>query len=155
MALSLAVTGALVVVRGLPKAAGPIAGEAGAACTAPDGITPDAIRWVTVAEAREMVGRGEVAFVDCRPQNLFETGHISGSIHVAAERASVEPSLMDRLRSAGTVITYCDANSECERSLRMATLLQQSGLHDVRVLEGGMPAWLERGYPAESGSANN
>ena len=27
-------------------------------------------------------------------------------------------------------------------------------LPDVRVLEGGMPTWLHRGYPAESGTCH-
>jgi rhodanese-related sulfurtransferase len=146
------VTGALAWARGLPSLGAPSAASAAHACSVPNDWVGFEIRWISQADALALAGDPEVAFVDCRPLELFVAGHVSGSLHVAADMASVAPELLARLRAATTVITYCDAESECERSLRMATLFQQSGLPDVRVLEGGMPQWLANGYPAESGN---
>jgi rhodanese-related sulfurtransferase len=142
----------LVAARGVPQfgAQGAIAGASGA-CVAPDSGGFD-VRYITPDEAHALLGRPSVAFVDCRPRQDFEAGHVAGSVHIEAEASALGPSLLELVRAAGTVVTYCDAQSECERSLRVATLLAQAGASDVRVLEGGMPDWLQRGYPAESGA---
>lgn len=152
--LSCVLTLVLGLLRGLPSVGAPSV-EAAAACVVPEDLTDFEVRWVSQQDALSMANDPGVVFVDCRPLELFVAGHVSGSLHVAAAIARVEPELLARLGAADTVITYCDAESECERSLRMAMLFQQSGLRDVRVLEGGMPAWLANGYPAESGHVPN
>jgi rhodanese-related sulfurtransferase len=110
------------------------------------------IRWITQADARAFVGDARVAFVDCRSRDLFEEGHVAGSLHVPTEDAAPSETALAALRPMATVITYCDAGSSCQRSVRLASLLMQAGIADVRVLEGGMPEWLANGFPAESGS---
>ena len=35
--------------------------------------------------------------------------------------------------------------------MRLAERLKQLGVADARILRGGLPAWLAKGYPAESG----
>ena len=150
-----ALSAVLVAVRGVPQfgAEGQAAGATGA-CVAPDSGGFD-VRYITAGEAHALLGQPSVAFVDCRPRQDFEAGHVAGSVHVEAEIAALGPALLDLIRGAGTVVTYCDAQSECERSLRVATLLAQSGASDVRVLEGGMPAWLSEGFPAQSGACED
>ena len=61
-------------------------------------------------------------------------------------------SALQQLAGVRTVIAYCDADQGCARSLQVASRLRHAGVSDVRVLEGGMPDWLQRGYPAESGA---
>ena len=124
-----------------------------AACEAP---APEpgapAVRWISQEAARALVGDPSVAFVDCRTLQQFEEGHVAGSLHVPPAPGGPSAKALDALRAAATVITYCDAGGTCERSARMAALLTRAGLTDVRVLEGGMPAWLASGLPAESGT---
>lgn len=67
------------------------------------------------------------------------------------ETGVVGPGVVSALRGSRIVIAYCDTTSGCARSTRLAGLLASAGLRDVRVLEGGMPAWIESGYPAEAG----
>jgi rhodanese-related sulfurtransferase len=138
----------------MPEPPKSLEADAAAACHAPGGggTDPDGVRWVSQAEALGLVGNPSVAFVDCRPATEFEAGHVAGSVHVPPEAPTLEPALRSALASANTVVTYCDAAQQCERSLRVAELLRQSGLRDVRVLEGGLPGWLAQGYPAESGA---
>jgi rhodanese-related sulfurtransferase len=146
---------ALVAVRGVPQF-GVQGASAGAprACVAPDSGGFD-VRYISPDEAHALLGQPSVAFVDCRPRHEFEAGPVAGSVHIEAEVSALGPSLLELVRAAGTVVTYCDAQSECERSLRVATLLAQAGAPDVRVLEGGMPAWLSEGFPAQSGACED
>jgi rhodanese-related sulfurtransferase len=159
---------ALGLTRGIPRLPPAPKTESGvAACHAPEpalpGETP--VRFIGTEQARALAGTPGVMFVDCRPVEQFEEGHVSGAIHAPLPKVQVPRALLDSLTGAATVITYCDAagastapalrgsaSSQCERSLKMAHLLIDAGLHDVRVLEGGMPAWLQHGFPAESGT---
>jgi rhodanese-related sulfurtransferase len=154
--LAATLSGLLGVVRGIPKIGA--AGAGGAAtgvCEAPVESAATGVRFISAAEARALVGDSGVAFVDCRPRGEFEAGHVAGSVHVEAELGTLPAATLERVRAAQTVVTYCDAREECERSLRIANLIAAAGAQDVRVLEGGMPAWLSEGLPAESGACRD
>lgn len=147
--VALAATLGLAYWRGVPTVARPAEAIAGA-CRAPDPGSADAIGWISQDLAHSLSGTPGVAFVDCRPEGEYEVGHVAGSLHVA-ETTPADKALQ-QLAGARTVIAYCDADHQCARSVRVASMLRKAGLPDVRVLEGGMPRWLERGYPAESGA---
>ena len=142
----------LALARGMPHLA-PRNAEA-AACHAPAPPLPgeESAQFIGPDQARGLVGAPGVAFVDCRPLQEYEAGHVTGAIHASLPDTEVARSLMGSLAGASTVITYCDAQADCARSLKMARLLTAAGFTDVRVLEGGMPSWLQKGYPAESGT---
>lgn len=149
---ALAVTLALAVWRGVPVA-GPAGGAVAGAgsCMPPaDGPADAAVQWISQDLARALSGAPGVAFVDCRPEREYAAGHVAGSLHVTGD----EPldSALQQLAGVRTVIAYCDADQGCARSLQVASRLRHAGVSDVRVLEGGMPDWLQRGYPAESGA---
>lgn len=138
----------LLVTRGLPRAA-----QARAAthmCSATPSLADNTTRWVEQTEAREMLGKPGVTFVDCRPPDAFQSGHISGALSLPSDR-ELPLAALDVLRSAQTIIAYCDALGGCESSQRLAARLRELGLTDVRILKDGLPAWLHSGYPAESG----
>ena len=80
-------------------------------------------------------------------------GHVTGALPIPPRAASpLAEDLVSLLQSATTVIAYCDTSESCGRSTRLATqILSASQVRDVRVLEGGMPGWIRRGFPAESG----
>jgi rhodanese-related sulfurtransferase len=139
-------------VRGLPRTE-PARIEAATACHAPGADDPlSDTRWIAQEQAKALAGKSGVAFLDCRPRDQFEAGHVTGAVHFDPTSPALSRPLVDLLGGAATVITYCDADRQCERSLEMARRLSRAGLPDVRVLEGGLPAWLEHGFPAESGT---
>jgi len=149
---------ALGWLRGLPTLPQPAAASDAASCHAPyqDPVAGGDVQWISQAEARALVGDAKVAFVDCRAREQFESGHVSGSVHLELQSGQLPPALVEGLGAAATVIAYCDAEGgQCQRSLEMAGLLRAAGIPDVRVLEGGLPAWLDRGYPAESGACSH
>jgi rhodanese-related sulfurtransferase len=106
--------------------------------------------WIEQGEARALLGDPGVVFVDCRPSDQFQTGHISSALSMPSDQ-ELFGAAADLLRTARTIIAYCDARGGCESSQRLAARLRELGLADVRILREGLPAWLQNGYPAESG----
>ena len=151
LAVALLGTVAIALVRGVPTPTPPET-TAAVACQAPGDAATDDILYISQERARELAQKPGVAFVDCRSEDEFVAGHVSGSLHVEPAVAAPPEPLVAALAGASTVITYCDAAQQCERSLRIASMLRKAGVHDVRVLEGGLPAWIAHGYPAESGA---
>jgi 3-mercaptopyruvate sulfurtransferase SseA len=143
---------AVGLIRGFP-APPPPAPDA-TVCVSPVPDTP-AIQWVSQADARPMAERTTVAFVDARPEETFVTGHVTGAVSVPLDTGTVEPGMVEFLRGFETVIAYDDTTNGCANSTRLAGLLAAEGIHDVRVLQGGMPEWMENGYPAEAGTCRH
>jgi len=124
---------------------------ASATCGAPVPSRP-AIRWISQGDARALLDRNDVAFVDARPRDVFQAGHISGSLSVPLDTGTISNAVLVMLRPSRIVVAYDDTSGGCAQSTRLAGLLSAAGLSDVRVLEGGMPAWLSNGSPAEAGT---
>ena len=146
--VSLAIGLTLLMIRGVPRAQAPGGGTG--VCSAPAagfGTT----NWIDQAEAHALFGDPTTVFVDCRPTAEFQSGHIASALSVPSDRPDLPGPVAQRLAAAHTIVTYCDAASGCESSHRLAARLRELGYANVRILRDGMPGWLERGYPAESG----
>lgn len=87
--------------------------------------------------------RVNVFLVDVRSRSEFVHEHIAGAVDAPlaeiGSRAFPEHQLL---------IIYCD-NRGCPLSARAAAMLLSRGYSNVRVLEGGLAAWKELGYPVE------
>lgn len=101
-----------------------------------------------------MIDDPQVFFADARGRREYASGHIAGALSVPMETGTVDDAMVAHLGRARVVITYCDTADECAGSVRLAALLEDAGLHDVRVLSGGMPSWLEESRPAEAGECS-
>ncbi|MBI2897072.1 MAG: rhodanese-like domain-containing protein [Deltaproteobacteria bacterium] len=109
-------------------------------------------RWISQEQALRLVGRSEVMFIDARANDEFVQAHIAGAFSLPYRDGDpVGREELGALEGAATVIAYCDTQGGCTRSLALARRLSAAGQRDVRVLEGGWPAWLSHGYPAEAG----
>jgi rhodanese-related sulfurtransferase len=145
--LALGIAG--VVLRGTPALEAPEG-----LCTGEgDDAASDAphFTWITQTEASELVRSHDVIFTDARPREIFEQGHVAGAVSLP----SGEPRSADELamlRGARVVVVYCDTGEGCNASTELASELVREHVPSVRVLEGGMPAWLENGHPAEAGT---
>ena len=141
------------LVRGIPDL--PVR-ENAASCSVGGGTTPFVIRWVDIAEAQALEG---ALFLDARSQAAYESGHISrgvsmpidsGVLPLWATTFLAQQHAQDPARSW---ITYCDTDSDCASSTRLAGLIADAGFGEhVSVLRGGFPGWLEANAPAESGA---
>lgn len=130
---------------------------------------------ITPAELDDLLSRGTVHVLDVRyrldrPDGSAEHlgGHIPGAVYVDLEtelsrhgrpdegRHPLPPTaaLQDAARRWGlddddTVVIYDDARSL--GASRAWWLLTRSGVADVRLLDGGLRAWIDAGLPLESG----
>jgi rhodanese-related sulfurtransferase len=141
-------TSLLGMARGLPA---PIATQAAeSVCSVPSQELAEATRWISLEDAHALFGGPGVLFVDCRPRGEFDQGHVASAVSLPSDR-TIGDGMLALLAPAQIVIAYCNAAGGCASSLRLAARLRELGISDVRILMGGLPAWIERGYPAESG----
>ena len=138
----------LLIARGVPKPV-PLEGEVHA-CSATPSLAENTSPWIEATDARGLMTDPAVMFVDCRPIDQYQSGHISGALSLPSD-SDLKGSALSQLQNAQTIIAYCDARGGCESSHRLAARLREHGLQDVRILKDGLPGWLQAGYPAESG----
>ncbi len=107
-----------------------------------------AIRTLSIAEAREMHGGGDVLFIDIRDvRELARTGRIAGARHVP--RGMLEfwidpksPYHKPFFAEDKTFVFYC---AGAWRSALAAKTAQDMGLRPVAQLEGGIKEWIDAG----------
>lgn len=84
--------------------------------------------------------------IDVRQKNEYTSGHISGALNI--ELGELQEHL-DGLPRELPVVTVCAAGM---RATTAGSILQRDGRDNVQVVdEAGTPAWIERGYPSETG----
>lgn len=108
------------------------------------------ITFITLQEAEGLFSVGEALFIDSRPEEAFQAGHILGAENIPFEERKEEEVLdFPSLPTEGTIVIYCDG-SECNSSLELAKVLHQKGLKDIRVFFGGWVEWVREGLPVSS-----
>ena len=132
-----------------------------------DGGSMNGALLVDVSWAAARLEDNTVQFVDARPLDDFESGHIAGALHleplmVTQTRDGVFGQVIDRsgaesaFRTAGlendtTVIVY-GAPPEYDPA-RIAWVLTYYGHNDVRWMDGGYAAWVSDGQPTAMGTS--
>lgn len=102
-------------------------------------IEPDLSCAIAVSELQPLLGRPATALMDLRPGADHLTFHIDGALNLNTGDLHAKP----YWRSKTVVLV---GSGKAERELyRECTRLKQSGYSSVRVLRGGMPAWLASG----------
>jgi rhodanese-related sulfurtransferase len=146
--VSLAIGLILWTIRGVPRAQS--APTTTAVCSAPEAVLAAAV-WIEQDAAHALMSDSGAVFVDCRSAPEFQSGHIATALSVPSDQPELTGPVTRLLGAARTIVAYCDAHSGCESSHRLAARLRELGYQDVRILRDGLPGWLERGFPAESG----
>jgi rhodanese-related sulfurtransferase len=83
-----------------------------------------------------------VRILDVRTASEFENGHIAGAYNVPLDQLNEHaPEIR---AAAGPVILVCQSG---QRAQKADALLRAAGMSNVRVLAGGMQAWLAAGQP--------
>jgi sulfur dioxygenase len=105
---------------------------------------------VTAPQARQLVGRADVAIIDLRePVERERDGTIAGSLHVPylslQENIRAGGILYELARSTGkTLLFYCAFG---ERSAMAVQAAQDAGLAAARHIDGGLESWKDAGGP--------
>ncbi len=111
-----------------------------------------AVDKLTAEQAKGLVGRDDVVFVDVREsQELASQGRVPGAVH--APRGSLEffadpesPLHKPELGSGKRLVLYCASGG---RSALAAKTLKDMGVADVANLQGGFAAWRDSGGEVE------
>lgn len=146
--LSLSATVLLVAAKGPPS------WKRETVCAVPVPSQPQ-VAWIEPNDAAALLN-GSTLFLDARDPAAYEQGHIAGAISVPAITGVANLSSIASLSSIPNLeshafITYCDTQTECAASVRLAEILASRGIKQVAVLKGGFPDWMKMNLPAESG----
>jgi len=105
---------------------------------------------IDVASARSLIATNpDVLVVDVRTPAEFESAHIDGAINLPLDQ--VDAHLQRIVADAGgRMLLICQSGNRAERA---RTTLNDAGLADVVVLDGGMNTWIATGAPVNHGRA--
>jgi rhodanese-related sulfurtransferase len=100
-------------------------------------LAPGEVRAVTVRE-----WGSKVQWVDARPRDKFNAGHLPGAILLNEDEWNkLVPAFLDAWDPDRPTVVYCDGGS-CEASHAVAKRLREElKIGDVHVLKGGLTEW--------------
>jgi rhodanese-related sulfurtransferase len=106
---------------------------------------------VTLALAKELHEQGYV-FLDARPLNEYEQGHIAGAFWLNTETFATPGGgeVLAMLDREMPIVVYCQGGM-CDASKNLVRMLQQAGYMGGRIFHDGYPAWEKAGYPTAAG----
>lgn len=105
---------------------------------------------VLLDEVRDLLAAGALP-VDARDPEAFAAGHLPGAVAVPlGDAATAIDRLLQETPPARTLVVYCSGYG-CADSFDLALLLIDKGYLDVRVFEGGLPAWRDAGLAISGG----
>jgi len=108
---------------------------------------PDLACRLGVDQWARLAGEPQTTLVDVRSAPERELATLDGALPLTAAQLAGKPFLKDK-----TLVLL--GNGKAERELYVAcSTLKAQGFRDVRVLQGGMPAWLASGRPVLSRNA--
>jgi rhodanese-related sulfurtransferase len=136
LSLMLVVLGAMLVVGAPPE---------GVAQTPP----PSTFEVIKVAQLNALLKKGARAqIIDVRSKPEYLERHIKGSVSISLDTLEARAAEVSR---NGLVVVYC----ACPHHLSSLAYgkLYQLGYRNVKVLDEGLPGWVQAGLPTEGSQA--
>jgi len=107
--------------------------------------------YVNLEQAMQAHNDGAVLFVDARPKEFFELGHISSAISLPRSTfAAAYPVFTKLARKDQPLMVYC-SESKCVDSTVVARALLRLGYTRVEIFQGGWDEWEVAGQPTGAG----
>ena len=94
-------------------------------------------------EMIEQRWKGDVLWIDARPQELFDAGHVPGALLLNEQKFEEQLfGMLDTLQTnAKPLIIYCNS-ARCDASRQILLRLKQTlPVEQAYVLKGGWKAW--------------
>jgi len=101
-------------------------------------------------EVAKMIYDGaKTLFVDARPKEDFEDGHVKGAVSLSLRNfdAHIEV-FINQYPPEQPIVTYCSGRT-CEDSHHLAQLLIDLGYEHVNIMIDGFQQWKKRGFPVD------
>jgi rhodanese-related sulfurtransferase len=102
------------------------------------------------AAAMEELKRGEAIIVDAGPANFYGKKHIKGSVNMPLSLFDIVYLMTLADEDKGKKIIVYGSTISSPYDLELANKLILRGHKNVSILEGGLSAWEENGYPVEA-----
>jgi rhodanese-related sulfurtransferase len=98
---------------------------------------------IKVQLASTMFGRSDVVFVDARPSQAFEKGHIEKARNIPYSFLDpIGEGTIRQLKRYKAVIIYCN-RKDAQVSMNMAGELSEEGVAGATYIEGGFLEWVK------------
>ena len=103
--------------------------------------------------AATLCGREGIVIADARPAAAYAEGHIASAVHLPCNASGAfADGTIAHFEGARTIIVYGQSTAEAVPVAASLRRRQKATLPvDVRVLEGGFPAWEKAGLACASG----
>jgi rhodanese-related sulfurtransferase len=103
------------------------------------------ITTITVPEAKALLDKGGITFLDVRTETEFKKGHIPGAMNLP--RGKLEFEIDKKITDKNAqVVLYCKTGG---RSALATYTLVKMGYKNLKSMDGGWTAWTKAGYPVE------
>ena len=89
-------------------------------------------------------------FIDARPVEEYEAGHVPGAFNVPPSRISGISALLDFMGPGDRIVVYCEGGS-CDASHLVAIRLEDLGITTVHIDVDGYPGWTAAGHETAEG----
>jgi len=100
---------------------------------------------ISVSDAKTLLDKGGITFLDVRTKKEYKSGHVPGAINLS--RGLIEFKIGKKIADKNAaVIVYCKTGGRS--SLATYTLVRM-GYKNVKSMDGGWKAWAKAGYPVE------
>ncbi len=122
----------------------------------PNGISllptlPDrkAISPISAAQAMEEIKKGGTVMVDAGPEGFYQRKHVQGAINVPLALSDILYEVTFQEDQKGKKVIVYGGTFSKRYDWELASKLLRRGHKDVKVLEGGISAWVKAGYPVD------
>lgn len=106
---------------------------------------------ISLDDAKALFFTRAAIFVDARPEDFYEMGHIQGARSLPMEDFdSRSPAVTADIPRDSLIVVYCDGEI-CSLSKDLALALSANGFSHVQVLLNGWSLWQAAGMPVEEG----
>ncbi len=97
------------------------------------------------AFAEKLKSNADIVLLDVRSSEEMLSGYLKGAQHLDFNSPGFRSSL-DSLDHSRTYLVYCASGKRSGKALDM---MKGIGFQKVRVLEGGLNAWITAGFPVQ------
>ena len=107
------------------------------------------IPMISPSVAMEEVQRGEALLLDAMPDNFYQKRHVRGAVSMPLGLFDIVYMMTFTEEDKEKKIIVYGGTISRLYDLEVANKLLLRGFKNVRIMEGGMAAWEEKGYPVE------
>ena len=110
------------------------------------------VPWISARELTDQLANDAVTYlIDVRSENEYDNSHIPGSLNVPGGQAVQRADDFVAVKNGRIIFV----SNQSARAVMAAYWYRQMGFRDVKVLQGGLEAWRDRGGPVKSGGSQN